>query len=119
MKENYKELCINLAKRRVSLGMSQKEVATKANYRQTNSISILERGGGTIPLRKLADIAKAYKVDQNLLYLSVLRLKDAKEFELQLDLLTFLRQDMSKKDIIESIDKFIKSIHNLSATQTK
>lgn len=58
MEEVYK----NIRKRRVELGMTQKELARLAGYENRSSIARIERGDTNLPHSKIVEIAQALKV---------------------------------------------------------
>lgn len=58
MEEVYK----NIKKRRLELGMTQKELAQLAGYENRSSIARIERGDTNLPQSKIVDIARALKV---------------------------------------------------------
>lgn len=58
MEEVYK----NIRKRRIELGMTQKELARLAGYENRSSIARIERGDTNLPHSKIVDIAQALKV---------------------------------------------------------
>lgn len=64
MEEVYK----NIKKRRLELGMTQKELARLAGYENRSSIARIERGDHDLPQSKVIDIAKALKTTPSYLY---------------------------------------------------
>ena len=58
MEEVYK----NIKKRRIELGMTQKELARLAGYENRSSIARIVRGDTNLPHSKIVDIAQALKV---------------------------------------------------------
>lgn len=58
MEEVYK----NIRKRRIELGMTQKELARLAGYENRSSIARIERGDTNLPHSKIVEIAQALKV---------------------------------------------------------
>lgn len=64
MEEVYK----NIKKRRLELGMTQKELARLAGYENRSSIARIERGDHDLPQSKVVDIAKALKTTPSCLY---------------------------------------------------
>lgn len=64
MEEVYR----NIKKRRLELGMTQKELARLAGYENRSSIARIERGDHDLPQSKVVDIAKALKTTPSCLY---------------------------------------------------
>ena len=52
----------NIKKRRLELGMTQRELARLAGYENRSSIARIERGDHDLPQSKIEDIARALKV---------------------------------------------------------
>ncbi len=55
----------NIRNRRIELGMTQEELATKLGYKSKSTINKIEMGINDIPLSKLSDFAKALNTSES------------------------------------------------------
>ncbi len=72
---------------REKMGIMQKDVAQELSYRNANYISMFEQGRTSIPLGRIADIVKAYKIDPRF-GLSILRALYPEFFKMMFDLVS-------------------------------
>lgn len=62
IQENWKELGLFLKERRLSVGLSQGEVAKKLGYKTPQFISNIERGAASPPMNLLKELIHLYKI---------------------------------------------------------
>ncbi len=78
MKEQlFKNIGRFLRQRRIELGLTQRQVSDKLGYGSSQFISDMERGLCTLPLKKLGEVVKLYKLPPNELMEIMLKEQEA------------------------------------------